>query len=90
MRKILKNKKAVLFLLISLCLLLSACDNFSFGGDLRGQVEDDLGVKYSYYEYPDIEANNIQKKYITGKKVEKRGISFLLLIFSIECGIFCY
>ena len=72
MHKILKNKKAVLFLLISLCLLLSACDNFSFGGDLRGQVEDDLGVNYSYYEYPDEDGEIVKKKYITGRKVDKK------------------
>ena len=72
MREVLKNKISFLFLLISLCLLLSACDNFSFGGDLRGQVEDDLGVNYSYYEYPDEDGEIVKQKYITGRKVDKK------------------
>ncbi len=78
MRKLLDNRQFFFFLLIISLLLFSTCDNFSFGEDLRSRVEDDVSVTYTFYEYPDLKANHISKKYLTGKYINKE--SFPLFV----------
>ncbi len=72
MREVLKNTKSVLLLSILFLFLFSSCDNLNFGKSLRDQVEDDLGVTYSFYEEPDIKATRVNKKFITGKRITNK------------------
>ena len=76
MREIFKRSKIQLSLFFTILqlLLFSGCDGFSFSdidfnGDIRVQLDEDIGVTYSFYEYPDLTSQHIDKRLITGKTV---------------------
>ena len=76
MREIFKHSKIKLslFFTILLLILFSSCDGLNFddidfGGDLRVQLEEDIGVTYSFYEYPDLASQHIDQILITGKTI---------------------
>ena len=48
----------MLFLSLGLSLLFTSCENFNFGGDLRGDLENEFGITYNFYEYPDDESKH--------------------------------
>lgn len=63
-------------LIFLLLIIFSSCEGMSlsdikFGEDIRTQIEDDLAVTYSFYEYPDAEASHIDKVFITGRTIDK-------------------
>lgn len=57
------------FLFLLSILFVSGCDNLNFGGDIRGQLDNDLGVKYIFYETDDPKASRVVKSFTTGKTV---------------------
>lgn len=59
----------VLFLSIGLSLLFTGCENFNFGGDLRGDLENEFGITYNFYEYPDDESKHESRTYMLGKNI---------------------
>ena len=58
-----------LTLIISFCFLFTGCENFILGGNLREELEKDLGVTYSFYETPDENSNHIDITYLIGRNV---------------------
>ena len=79
MREIFKRSKNTLTLLI-LAFLISigviSCEGFNFSdidfnGDIRSQIQNDLSVTYSFYEYPTLTASHIDKNFITGKTISE-------------------
>ncbi len=79
MREIFKRSKNILTLLISVFLIsigVISCEGFNFSdidfnGDIRSQIQNDLSVTYSFYEYPVLTANHIDKNFITGKTISE-------------------
>jgi len=76
MREIFKHSKVKLSLFFTSLLLNTfiSCNGFNFGdidfnGDIRTQLEEDIGVTYSFYEYPDLESQHIDQTLITGKTI---------------------
>lgn len=77
MREIFKRRQSILplFPLISFLLFtVISCEGFNFAdidfnGDIRSQIQTDLSVTYSFYEYPLLTANHKDKVFITGKTV---------------------
>lgn len=77
MREIFKRRQSTLplFSLISFLLFtVISCEGFNFAdidfnGDIRSQIQTDLSVTYSFYEYPLLTANHKDKVFITGKTV---------------------
>ena len=70
-----QKKVGARFLAFSLLLyifFLSGCENFILGGNLRSELEKDIGVTYTFYEYPDDNANYVEKNYLFGKRVRER------------------
>lgn len=79
MREIFKRRKSILPLFSLICFLffsVISCEGFSFGdidfnGDIRSQIQNDLSVTYSFYEYPLTTASHIDKVFITGKTISE-------------------
>lgn len=73
MLKIQKRLKKIIPLFLILIFNFTACqyfnfDEMDFNGDLRQQITEDLSVTYSFYEYPTLSSNHIDKNLITGRK----------------------
>ena len=66
-----KKNLFALPLLLSLCvsLLFTSCENFLFGGDLRGDLENEFGITYTFYEYPDDTSEHVDRTYMIGNNV---------------------
>ncbi len=68
-----RHSKLNLILFFSLtwlfCTIISGCENFIFGGNLREELEKDLSVTYSFYEYPQDNSNHIDVKFLIGRDI---------------------
>ncbi len=71
MREIFKTSKIKYLFFTIILFIFTACEgfNFEFNGDLRAHIEEDVGVTYSFYEYPDLNSQHIDKILITGKTI---------------------
>lgn len=55
------------FTLLVTSLVFLSCENFAFGGNLREELDKDIGVSYYFYEYPDDESAKIDVTYMIGQ-----------------------
>ena len=69
LRKLFGNLKIVFPVLFLSLFIFSGCDTIIFGGDLRVKLEEDIGVDFYFYEYPDTNSQCINKRLILGKNV---------------------
>ncbi len=72
MRDLLKKYKRSFFTLL-LCPLffIFSCENFTFNGDLRETLNEDVGTKISFYEYPEDTSSHIDKVFLIGKEIDQ-------------------
>lgn len=71
MREIKNHRNIIIILLFSVLVFFSGCDAINFGGDINKQLEKELGVTYSFYEYPDVTSSHIDKVFIVGKTLDE-------------------
>lgn len=70
MREIIK--KSLYFFIAFLPLILVSCEGFnniSFNENIKNKINEDLSVKYHFYEYPDENSSHIDKVFMISKTV---------------------
>lgn len=78
MREIFIRKQKIIPLFFTILLLIfTGCEGFNlsdinFGGDLRSQLQDDLNVNYTFYEYNDPESYHEDVGFMTGRTITEK------------------
>lgn len=66
-----RNNKFIYIFLILCISLFSGCENFNFGGDIKGSLEGQLYSTVSYYESIESDSPHTDKTYRVGETVSK-------------------